>query len=285
MSKRFSERLGIRAPSKLLQLDGMSDELRNSLWNVIHQAVDHSYADNWVSLSRASAFHFFKKPLDEVSTNNIFAMRSIKSTFMALDWASAYDYVEFLGANIEGLVSRVILNEHEFQTLVNHVLELEFSGYRFIDDRLAPITTETEMTAVAEALSTSASSDMHGAYKHLDAAVGFLSKRPSPDYRNSIKESISAVESVARLLGREDSSGLSNALKELAKKAPIHKSLQAGFSSLYGYTSDEDGIRHAILRDGDVGFEEAKYMLVSCSAFVNYLLVKARAAGLLESRS
>ena len=45
------------------------------------------------------------------------------------------------------------------------------------------------------------------------------------------------------------------------------------FNMLYGYTSDANGIRHA----GNIGgpsstFEEAKFMLVSCSAFVNYLI-------------
>ena len=70
-------------------------------------------------------------------------------------------------------------------------------------------------------------------------------------------------------------------MKKLAGKSEIHGSLMAGFLKLYGYTSDEDGIRHAILDEPNVGLVEAKYMLVSCSAFVNYLIEKAAAAGLL----
>lgn len=41
---------------------------------------------------------------------------------------------------------------------------------------------------------------------------------------------------------------------------------------MYGYTSDTDGIRHDFGNDSQVYFEEAKYMLVSCSAFMNYLI-------------
>lgn len=53
----------------------------------------------------------------------------------------------------------------------------------------------------------------------------------------------------------------------------IHKALKSAFNILYGYTSDANGIRHA----GDIGgpsstFDEAKFMLVSCSAFINYLI-------------
>jgi hypothetical protein len=58
--------------------------------------------------------------------------------------------------------------------------------------------------------------------------------------------------------------------------------MRQGFLSLYGYTSDEDGIRHAILDESTVGFDEAKFMLVSCSAFVYFLIGKAEAAGLLK---
>jgi hypothetical protein len=97
-----------------------------------------------------------------------------------------------------------------------------------------------------------------------------------------VKESISAVESVARVLGKEDSQGLASALDELSKKTNVHGALRAGFVKLYGYTSDEDGIRHAILDEPNVGSDEAKYMIVSCSAFVNYLISKAQSADLLK---
>ena len=44
---------------------------------------------------------------------------------------------------------------------------------------------------------------------------------------------------------------------------------------LYGYASDKGGIRHAEgLFESDVTFEEAKFMLVSCSAFINYLIAE-----------
>ena len=51
------------------------------------------------------------------------------------------------------------------------------------------------------------------------------------------------------------------------------------FVAIYGYTSDADGIRHAMIDDSKCDFEDAKYMLVSCSAFVNYLIMKATKAG------
>lgn len=113
-------------------------------------------------------------------------------------------------------------------------------------------------------------------YDHLSKANKLIADRSKPDYENSIKESISAVEALCKILtgitGKE--SCLGKMLKKLEEKGiVIHPGLKAAFNSLYGYTSDANGIRHA----GNIGgpastFEEAKFMLVSCSAFVNYLI-------------
>ena len=55
----------------------------------------------------------------------------------------------------------------------------------------------------------------------------------------------------------------------------LHPALEKSFKQLYGYTSDSDGIRHALMDIYNCDFEDAKYMIVSSSAFVNYLIVKA----------
>jgi hypothetical protein len=90
----------------------------------------------------------------------------------------------------------------------------------------------------------------------------------------SIKESISAVESAAKSVTGLKKATLDEALKELREKAGLHPALEKAFRSLYGYTSEADGIRHALMEEANVRFEDAKFMLVSCSAFVNYLISK-----------
>ena len=55
--------------------------------------------------------------------------------------------------------------------------------------------------------------------------------------------------------------------------------LKYAFDKLYAYTNQPDaGIRHALMDDTGVytpKAEEAIFMLVSCSAFINYLNKKA----------
>ena len=74
------------------------------------------------------------------------------------------------------------------------------------------------------------------------------------------------------ILGKN--STLGDALKQLEHNGvKIHPCLKSAFEKLYGYTSDASGIRHCGQLDGSKStFEEARFMFVSCSAFVNYLI-------------
>lgn len=280
MKKPFSQRIGLLEPKLDIQIDYMSDDLRNSLWNVIHVAFDHQYHNNWMSLAQFTAVHFSKTLIDEVPGFEQICKSDMRKYFLRLDWNYAYEYLEFLVDNYNEIVVQEQVDDLE--QYFNYILEREFSGYRFISGVLAPITNETELNEISEAVERSEELGFIGAKAHLQTAIGLLSKRPEPDFRNSIKESISAVESVAKIIGKESSKGLADALIELSKKVSMHKSLRSGFNALYGYTSDENGIRHAILDESDIGFDEAKYMIVSCSSFVNYLISKAEASGLLS---
>jgi hypothetical protein len=89
-------------------------------------------------------------------------------------------------------------------------------------------------------------SDNPGALHHLHNALNHLSGRQTPDYANSIKESISAVESTCRAIAGKSGATLGNAIKTLeAGVVTIHPALQKAWGSLYGYTNDAEGVRHA----------------------------------------
>jgi hypothetical protein len=112
---------------------------------------------------------------------------------------------------------------------------------------------------------------------HLHRALELLSDRKNPDYRNSIKESISAIESlVENTLGQKGTLG--ELIKKLDSEITLHPALQKAFSSLYGYTSNEAGIRHAMMDSKEIFFEDAKFFLVICSAFANFVNAKVEAS-------
>ena len=149
----------------------------------------------------------------------------------------------------------------------NGTLEKEMSAFRFANGIITRITGQQEIEEIEKALGSS----VEPVATHLQRALELLSDRSSHDYRNSIKESISAVESLVARIAKTEKGTLGQLLKKLEDSVGLHPALKAAFSSLYGYTSDENGIRHALHESDKVDFHDAKFMLVVCSTFINYV--------------
>ena len=164
----------------------------------------------------------------------------------------------------------------DFIEMCNSFLEREASGYRFVDSRITQITAPEEIAAIEDSIANSSG----GIREHLVRALDFLSDRKAPDYRNSIKESISAVEATCKAINASQKGDLNQALEAISTKVGIHSALKQSLTKLYAYTSDEKGIRHALMDQPNVSFEDAKFMLVSCAAFTSYLRAKAAKAGI-----
>lgn len=271
---RFSERKGIKKFSTLAQTSGMSDELRNSLWNVLFvskwdfDSARNTYQrdkvkENIETFSVILWFHYFKKPVDARPDGLTKNLQAIRNYFMECEWHEAYDFLEFA------------LHFYEDEDLINFmnaILERELSGYRYINGVISDITDPQEIEMLEQVLSDN---DFPAAKAHLRRALELLSNRESPDYRNSIKESISAVESAAKIISELPKATLGDALKAIEKKGKIHSSLKDGFLKMYGYTSDEGGIRHAMLDEPNLSASDAKFFLLACTNFINYLKSKA----------
>jgi hypothetical protein len=153
-------------------------------------------------------------------------------------------------------------------------------AYRVFDGVvICPVGSSAERETIQQAFSDLRSAEFHGARSHLSKAANELT---AGNFPGSIRESINAVESVARTL--EPDGSLSGALAKLEKSAKIHPAMKGGFTRLYGYTSDEQGIRHAHLNEPSAKPDEtdALFMIGACAAFVSYLINKARSAGVLK---
>ncbi len=279
---KFSERIGIIKAKDTIQVDFMDDDLKNGLWNAVQVFYLDQVESKYIDQSSYRDFfyvlwhNFFKLPLDEIDNWYGTTRLQIREWFYEWEWYEIYDFIEYI-TKIESNTSA-----EKFIIFCNELLEQELSGYRFINGIIAPITSESEVQEIDEAITNTANVKLIGVKIHLENALKLIANRDSPDYRNSIKESISAVESISKVLSSGSKNSLGSALDKLKGKIEIHPALERGFKQIYGYTSDSDGIRHALMEESKSDFEDAKYMLVACSAFVNYLLVKADKAGLIN---
>ena len=272
MEMSFSQRKGLKPVKETLQIDSMDYDLRSRLWDIVSPQLKigqllqtpFGLANPEVRSPIMHLWHrYFKWPQDTIPEHGINIAQIIRDYFFKCKWNEVYDFIEF--------IARWVSYPDGFQQRCNKILEEEVSGYRFTNGIITPITGKEEIQEIEKAIDH-VSPDSN----HLRRALELLSDRKSPDYRNSIKESISAVEAMCRSLAQDDKATLGDALKKVSKKYPIHLALQGAFSKLYGYTNGASGARHSMTDKAVVvRSEDARFMLVSCSAFVNYLRVKA----------
>jgi len=279
----FSQRKGLKPIKNVMQVDSMDNDLRNGLWNALSifylNRIEANVYGEWylandrdVEILFKRLWHnYFKKPIDTLSIHWPEPRDEVRKYFFNCEWFDVYDFIEFVAMRYPdgGINSK-------FMDFCNSVLKRELSAYRFVGGKITPITSDEEIHEIEEALEAGPKT----VKTHLDTALDLLSDRKSPDYRNSIKESISAVEAICKQITNDTKATSEQALKEIEKKTGLHPALKKAFSNLYGYTSDAQGIRHALMDEPNLDFEDAKFMLVSCSAFINYLITKASKASI-----
>ena len=281
MNRKFSDRVGITVPPPVL-LDNIGPPLRNSLWNLILSAIFAGQDANQVSRVKFICERFLKLPYDTVPEFGYKCQEWLKLIYYdkSFTWWKIYNLIEFIASNPDIITSSY--QHNKFVAEANRILEEESAGYRFVGGFLTPISNKEEIKSIEESISTARARNLVGTSLHFETAIELLAKKPQPDYRNSIKESISGIESLVKQITGEQGSSLDKALTKLDAQVKFHGAFKAGLLSLYGYTSDEDGIRHGILEEREVGFDEAKFMLVACSALVNFIISKASKHGFLS---
>ncbi|NHZ85792.1 MAG: hypothetical protein GWP19_07915 [Planctomycetia bacterium] len=266
---KFSDRYG-HTKTTIIKND-ISEPLKNRIWNVICKHIDSHYTHQFSTLKDIYD-KCFKLPTNELSDHTtLLAYRRMTNLFLKLNWYSIYNF-------LEDLISISDLKDLDgLKNNLNRILKEENSSYQIINDNVIEITSDEEIAEIEEAIDAG----FEGVKIHISQAVSILSNRERPDYRNVIKESILAVESICQIITDDKNATLGKALDKIEEKYKIHNALKDGFKKIYGYTSDGDGIRHSLTeKPENLTLTDAKFMLIACSAFVNYLIGKISDLGI-----
>ena len=272
----FSDRNLIKEISKEIQYNSLNQRTRIKISNEISKYA-HFICERVYDIKKLSEIsmvildklysqkinHFECYYLENVVTH-------VCNTILKDDYDDALTAVEFVSTIFHlALRNYGITYDSQIYEKINDIFKDEFVGYRFVDEKIVQITNETEIAAIEEALSQKNDK----VKEFLQKAINFISISGGKDYANSIKESITAVEALCKLIVGNDSGTLGGALKIIEKKKSIHPAFKEALLKLYGFTSDESGIRHGgnVVKT-DLGFEDAKFILVTCSAFINYMI-------------
>lgn len=270
----FSERYGYITPSDVFIRERLTPEIQNAICSCYDRLENNASGYDYIALEKYIWRYFLNNRENDFVEDFVYAKSYVFTNFVLskdIAWYHKLDIVEFV---IEYLydskckISAPVVKSFIFE-LNSEFARLNFA-YRIINKKIVEITSQEEIVAVEAALAESTVT----VRRHINEALKLLSQRPTPDCRNSIKESISAVEAFCREKTGENTLG--KALNKLDTNGiNIPKMLKEAFDKLYAYTNQKDtGIRHALMDDDGKyipSSDEAIFILVSCSAFINYL--------------
>jgi hypothetical protein len=270
----FSQRENPKLIPPQLKLGEVSHQLRNRVdyefAELMRESTNDIYFGRFYSNDIKKFFRDFQVMFLSESVHEISDYGKVYTKFRVGLSSGAYprffDLIEFmcrhetLGGRLRPAVMRVFAEERV--------------AYRIAEDGLVvAVGTEAEADNFFRAIE---SADLHNAAAPKSHLLNSGSALAKGDWSGSIRESIHAVESVARGLTGKPSK-LSDALDALEKRGEIHKSLKEACLKLYGYASNAEGIRHAMVFEGvpKVDEHDALFMLGACASFVSYLLARA----------
>ena len=272
----FSQRYGYEPLPEPMRLEHISDNLRREIWNAVREFLHRNarrphFSDTAKRFIERVLGTFLKRSEDEIPTGYDTAMTSFKNHL------SQARFNEFLD-----LVQTMINDEAASEDFVNRIAESfeRHAAYRLDTShrpfQVSPRSSREQGEATQQAIKTLRESGMEGASTHLRQAAEHIN---SQRFADSVKDSIHAVESVACLIDQKKNATLGKALDSLERaKLLKHPELKEAFKKLYSYTSNEQGIRHALLDQDspDVGLDEAVFMFGTCASFAAYLVNKHR---------
>lgn len=275
----FSQANGYEELPQPLALEIVSDDARRRLWDLLWLAalrteklgIRGELVWPWDGIFVLLHFHFWKEPLDRFSVDASAQVRLYRTMILSdLPFNRLFDMWQM-----------IMRHEQCPQGFARDTARIfEDCQLAYIVDTngpptILPAVTPQEGKALQDALRQLRDGNYRGAETHLREAGTQIN---ASEWAESVRESIHAVESVARKLDPRHAATLASALQALEKQIRIHPALKDAFGKLYGYTSDEDGVRHSLLEDSSspVGRDEAVFMLGACASFVTYLLSKSR---------
>ena len=280
----FSQREGDEPLPAPLQLKELPGKARTAIWNVLYGYMEDStetlvyrntllvkVSGSWEEILRDVYAHHYNEPLDEWSNDFKKVVPWIRDRLENDPFNHIFDLIEFL------------MRHKDCPPKLTTDLSRAFRRFQlaYIIDTgppptIFPATTTEESCELKRSLAELRTAGLDGCATHLRSASKCIN---DGDAAGSVRESIHAVESVAKRIAPKANT-LSAALSVLEKQGVLHhKELASALGKLYNYTSDEDGIRHALLAaEANVTQDEALFMLGACASFASYLWRKHKAA-------
>ena len=288
----FSEAQGIEEAPQILGLGELPRNARMRLWSVFYKTTVEAMPDppqrysgprfiwgEWAEVISDLIERFFYMSIDELHIFDPYrgqlgpsfdvVVQKCKPLFEGALYNEVFDMLVHLMRHPQCHPGFIVGVERVFEECrLAYIVDTDGVPTIF------PAASPHEAEAIRAARRDLRRSGQSAADNHLQRAGDLASKG---QWRESVRESVMAVESVAR--GLDTGGGtLGRILKRLKaqRKPPFaHPALLGCIEKIYGYRGNEQGVGHAATSvDEHVGRGEAVLVIGVCASFCTFLLEK-----------
>lgn len=189
-------------------------------------------------------------------------------------WPEFYDFVELVGKLLQKRDDESPFSETEhfkgYQSKVNALLQEDGIGWSLDEKSELRRQVPRSLATRLDLVETGLTDGYANARVHYQKAVRYLYQHPI-DEANSIKEIVSALESVAKVIVPKAST-LGDAIKEMRKGGKYSSHLLDALERLYAYSNATPLVRHGHVNSGRPLLAEAELSLHVGVAYIRYLI-------------
>ena len=270
--------------------DDFPDSARIALLHLLHDLVDRKYVNDWIEIDR----EIRRIARDEPQIYDSQQVASIRNARLSAEkllktvaWPKIFDFCERLQSHLATAVGHwndfnrdmdIETDRNEVQLYIGDELQRIFLeenlAFSFDQEQGEILRRGRGHTAqqIAKAEPTFGDPRLNGAREHFRKATQYFNNRARPDYENTVKEAVCAVEAAARnLFPHVKAKTLGDVIKQIqgSGDGQLPKPLADSITGLYGYRNAGDGVSHGGADGGKATPAIAEYaMAVAASQII-----------------
>lgn len=264
---------------------------RSGLLHLLFDLVERRYVRDWTAIAK-ELNRIGRLPLTAYDSSSTSSLKQARvDSEMALDtmvWAKLYDFCERLHSHLPQEISYedqygnyvVQTSRGDVQSYISAELQRLFLeeglAYEFSEGVVRRRGRKNTVELVARSQAVLGDPQLLNARKHFEKALQFFRNPTSPDYENTVKEAVCAVEAAGKaLFPMAKAATLGDLIKWLGNSSSdisVPKAICQTLAGVYGFRNGGDGVAHGGTTGGKATSEVAEYILAVCASQIVFLV-------------
>ncbi len=278
-----------KGPHRQIDAD-FPDTGRAGLLHLLADLIERRYVADWVVIAR-ELHRIGRFELVSYDTSSISSLEQAKvnATYAleTLQWQKAYDFCERLYSQLPNQVGwednygnyTEEISRSDSQAYIAAELQrlfLEESlAYEFTDGAVRRRGRKNTVELTSKSQVVLGATELISARQHFEKALQFFRHPTKPDFENTVKEAVCAVEATGKMLfPMAKASTLGDLIKWFGttKLVSVPKALTQTLTGIYAFRNGAEGVAHGATTGGRVSAEVAEYVLAVCASQIIYLV-------------